>query len=133
MNPPDVNLYLVGFMGTGKTTVGRAVAHKIGFHLLDSDHEIERLQKKTIADICTMIRNAGLAGIPMVKYNLTFIGVVRTARTVGRGGSSLSAFDYDKSVQEPALTEAGAISDEGAKRFEAFLKARNDPDRMLDP
>jgi hypothetical protein len=32
-----------------------------------------------------------------------------------------------------AAVEAGAISDEGAKRFEAFLKARNDPDRMLDP
>jgi len=51
MNAADVNLYLVGFMGTGKTTVGRAVAHKLGFNLLDSDHEIERLQKKTIADI----------------------------------------------------------------------------------
>jgi shikimate kinase len=51
MNPADVNLYLVGFMGTGKTTVGRAVAQKIGFQVLDSDHEIERLQKKTIPDI----------------------------------------------------------------------------------
>src|SRR5690606_25497385 len=29
--------------------------------------------------------------------------------------------------------EAGAISDESAKRLESFLKARNDPDRMLDP
>ena len=51
MNATDVNLYLVGFMGTGKTTVGRAVAHKVGFHLLDSDHEIEHQQKKTIPDI----------------------------------------------------------------------------------
>jgi shikimate kinase len=51
MDPADVNLYLVGFMGTGKSTVGRAVAHKIGFQLLDSDHEIERLQGKTIPDI----------------------------------------------------------------------------------
>jgi shikimate kinase len=40
MNAGDVNLYLVGFMGTGKTTVGRAVAQRIGFTLLDSDHEI---------------------------------------------------------------------------------------------
>jgi len=32
-----------------------------------------------------------------------------------------------------AAVEAGAISDDGAKRFEAFLKARNDPERMLDP
>jgi shikimate kinase len=51
MNPADVNLYLVGFMGTGKTTVGRAVGQKLGFHVLDSDHEIERLHGKSIPDI----------------------------------------------------------------------------------
>lgn len=51
MNPADVNLYLVGFMGTGKTTVGRAAGQKLGFQVLDSDHEIERLQGKTIPDI----------------------------------------------------------------------------------
>ena len=51
MNAADVNLYLVGFMGTGKTTVGRAVAHKLNFQLLDSDHEIERQQAKTIPEI----------------------------------------------------------------------------------
>lgn len=51
MNAKDVNLYLVGFMGTGKTTVGRTVAQKLGFVLVDSDHEIERQQGKTIADI----------------------------------------------------------------------------------
>ena len=51
MNATDVNLYLVGFMGTGKSTVGRAVAHKLGFHLLDSDHDIERQQGKTIPEI----------------------------------------------------------------------------------
>ncbi len=32
-----------------------------------------------------------------------------------------------------AAVEAGAISDEAAKRLEGFLKARNDPERMLDP
>jgi len=51
MNAADANLYLVGFMGTGKTTIGRAVAQKLGFALLDSDHEIERQQGKTVADI----------------------------------------------------------------------------------
>jgi shikimate kinase len=47
----DVNLYLVGFMGTGKTTTGRAVAAQLGFLALDSDHEIERLTGKTVAQI----------------------------------------------------------------------------------
>jgi len=35
------NLYLVGFMGTGKSAVGRAVAQKLGFAFVDSDHAIE--------------------------------------------------------------------------------------------
>lgn len=51
MNPADVNLYLVGFMGTGKTTIGRAVAQRLGFDLIDSDQEIERAQGRTIAEI----------------------------------------------------------------------------------
>lgn len=51
MNAADVNLYLVGFMGTGKTTIGRAVAQRLNFAMLDSDQEIERQQGRTIAEI----------------------------------------------------------------------------------
>ena len=49
--PSTANLYLVGFMGTGKTTIGRAVAHRLQFQLLDSDHEIERQEGRSIPDI----------------------------------------------------------------------------------
>jgi shikimate kinase len=51
MHIPEPNLYLVGFMGTGKTTVGRALAQRIAFQLIDSDVEIERQAGRTIADI----------------------------------------------------------------------------------
>ncbi len=44
-------MYLVGFMGTGKTTIGRAVAARMRYRLLDSDHEIERVQGLSIPDI----------------------------------------------------------------------------------
>lgn len=47
----EPNLYLVGFMGTGKSTVGRLVARQTGFSFLDSDHEIERQQGKPVSQI----------------------------------------------------------------------------------
>ena len=35
-------IYLVGFMGSGKSTVGRALADELGWNFLDLDDEIER-------------------------------------------------------------------------------------------
>ncbi|WP_329605111.1 bifunctional shikimate kinase/3-dehydroquinate synthase AroKB [Undibacterium rugosum] len=35
------NIFLVGLMGSGKTTVGRALAKKLNKRFIDSDHEIE--------------------------------------------------------------------------------------------
>ena len=35
------NLYLVGMMGAGKTTVGRMLARRLKLDFVDSDHEIE--------------------------------------------------------------------------------------------
>ena len=45
------NLYLVGFTGTGKSTVGRGVAQQLNRQFIDSDFEIERLSGRTIAQI----------------------------------------------------------------------------------
>jgi len=44
-------LYLVGFMGSGKTTVGRLLAHRLGWSFFDLDHEIEAAENATIAEL----------------------------------------------------------------------------------
>jgi mannonate dehydratase len=76
-----------------------------------------------IDNICHMIENAARAGIPMLKYNMTILGVVRGERTPGRGGSSYSTFIYEKTPQEPPLTEAGPVSAEMMwERITYFLK-----------
>lgn len=44
-------LYLVGFMGAGKTTVGRVLADELGWCFVDIDSDIEAQESKTIAEI----------------------------------------------------------------------------------
>ncbi|HXB58432.1 MAG TPA: shikimate kinase [Candidatus Acidoferrales bacterium] len=46
-----VNIALIGFMGTGKTSVGRLVAEQLHFDYLDTDEMIQAATGKTIADI----------------------------------------------------------------------------------
>jgi len=44
-------IYVVGFMGAGKSTVGRHLAHRLGWSFFDIDEEIERAEKASIANI----------------------------------------------------------------------------------
>ncbi len=44
-------IYLVGFMGSGKSTVGRALADELGWHFFDLDEEIEQREGAAISHI----------------------------------------------------------------------------------
>ncbi len=44
-------IFLTGFMGCGKTTVGNALADALGWTFVDLDQEIEAREKTTIAEI----------------------------------------------------------------------------------
>jgi shikimate kinase len=49
--PTRENLVLVGFMGTGKSTIGRQVARKLGFQFLDMDHVIVDREGAPVAQL----------------------------------------------------------------------------------
>jgi shikimate kinase len=54
VGPVRVNtdkLYLVGFMGAGKTTVGRALSRRIGWRFEDIDERIEARAHRSVASI----------------------------------------------------------------------------------
>ena len=44
-------IYLVGFMGCGKTTIGRLLARRIGWHFADLDHDIEKAHGATVQQL----------------------------------------------------------------------------------
>ncbi len=51
MSESRKNIVLIGFMGTGKSTVGKTLSKKMGRTLVDIDQRIEEGQKRRIADI----------------------------------------------------------------------------------
>jgi len=51
MTDIDKHIVLIGFMGSGKSTVGRILADKLGSGFVDMDEEIEQSQGQTISQI----------------------------------------------------------------------------------
>jgi shikimate kinase len=47
----EKTVFLIGFMGSGKSTVGKQLAQEFGVSFLDSDAEIEQNAGKTISEI----------------------------------------------------------------------------------
>jgi mannonate dehydratase len=82
----------------------------------ERDRDIECFQKH--------IENCAAVGVKGVKYNLTLLGVQRTARTAGRGGSSYSSWklaDAKKRAEEK--TRAGRVkADDYWERITYFLE-----------
>ena len=46
-----MNIYLVGFMGSGKSGLGDKIATRLNFKFSDLDKEIEISEKKSISEI----------------------------------------------------------------------------------
>jgi shikimate kinase len=56
---PSINIFLVGLMGSGKTTIGRALARHRHVPFFDSDHEIEACCGVSIPTIFEIEGEAG--------------------------------------------------------------------------
>lgn len=55
----DANIFLIGMMGAGKTTVGRALAKRLGLEFADADRE---LVERTGVPVATIFEIEGEAG-----------------------------------------------------------------------
>jgi shikimate kinase len=84
------NLALIGFMGTGKSSVGRFVAAHLGFEFLDTDDLIEAQAGKTITEI---FRDEGEAAFRERERALVHVLATRERTVLATGGGLPVFFD----------------------------------------
>ncbi|MBR8827791.1 MAG: shikimate kinase [Gomphosphaeria aponina SAG 52.96 = DSM 107014] len=53
-----ISIYLIGMMGSGKTTVGKVMAQKLGYRFFDTDVLIEQVAAKSINEIFATVGEA---------------------------------------------------------------------------
>lgn len=82
---PGTNVVLTGFMGTGKSTVGRALAERLGRHFLDTDALIEQ-QHGPIRDI---FATRGEATFRELEHQLASELAQRHSLVIATGGRTL--------------------------------------------
>ena len=80
------NIYLAGFMGTGKSTIGKELARVLGRKYLDIDTELEQRYGCTIAQ---MFANKGEAWFREREREFCLEVASMTNRVVATGGGAL--------------------------------------------
>lgn len=83
-------LVLIGFSGTGKSTVGRLVAERLGWDLLDMDDEIESRAGMTIPDMFAL---RGEPAFRELERQVFLEGLRRTNAVMSTGGGAVCTED----------------------------------------
>jgi mannonate dehydratase len=79
-------------------------------------------RNRQIDQACEVIRMAGQAGLRGLNYNITILGHLRTPAKTGRGGATLSTFNFEKLPQDIKDFPGAAGEDEMWERIEYWLK-----------
>jgi shikimate kinase len=96
-------IYLVGFMGCGKTTIGRMYADEIGWRFGDLDDDIEIAQKTTISDLFLRLGEPAFRRIETEAIHERVMSVRRGSPTVLSLGGG--AFAREENIE--ILTDNG--------------------------
>jgi shikimate kinase/3-dehydroquinate synthase len=98
----DRHVALIGFMGAGKTTLGAAVADRLGRRLVDLDHELSRSMRQTIPEL---FEERGEAEFRVLEAEIT-IDALQNERpaVLALGGGAVETPQIRSALCEHALT-----------------------------
>jgi shikimate kinase len=94
------NLALVGFMGTGKTTIGHMVAAQLGFEFVDTDELIETQTKRKIAEI---FKTDGEATFRNLEADVVRSLAAARDKVISTGGGLVTRPENMNALKEHAL------------------------------
>lgn len=117
------NLILIGMMGSGKTTVGRALARQLDKEFVDSDEEIQRRTGVTIPHIFDV---EGEAGFRQRESAAIADLVARNDIVLATGGGAVLAAQNRK-----ILRQNGLVIYLKASVQDLWQRTRNDRNRPL--
>lgn len=80
------NVYLVGLMGAGKTTIAKVLAKRLAYHFVDSDHEIE---SRTGVSLPTIFEIEGEEGFRKREAQVIADLACLRGRVVATGGGAV--------------------------------------------
>jgi len=137
------HLFLAGFMGTGKTVVGGAVAKRLGWAFIDLDDMIVSLCQRSIPDIFRLegedafrlhearaLRLAVIShhsvialggGTPMLTPNANIIRATGRCWLLTASCTDIWARVRGNLAERPLLSELVSSSGAGQAQFERFL------------
>jgi len=117
------NIFLVGLMGAGKTTVGRRLARRLGKTFYDCDEEIERA---TGVKIPVIFDIEGEAGFRAREARILAELVVRSDIVLATGGGAVLSADNRK-----LLADNGVVVYLRAVASDLWARTRHDRNRPL--
>jgi shikimate kinase len=120
---PDAPLFLIGFMATGKTTVGRILAARLGWKLVDLDEVIAREAGQSVPRI---FETEGEAGFRAREARAVEAAARERALVVATGGGAACREDNLRAMLGAGRVVALAITPE-----EAVRRARGGAGRPL--
>jgi len=127
------HVYLTGFMGAGKSTVGRVLAELLGWPFVDLDASIEAQQETSIAEIFS---SRGQVGFRQLESEALRSLDNSTAMVVATGGGVLSVPENRQWMRAHGITvwldvpfevvmeRLGSTSQETRPLFESEPRAR---------
>ena len=101
MSQEKSNIYLLGFMGAGKTTIGKALAALLGYSFWDTDELVETQAR---APITKIFEEHGEAYFRKVESDVVRQVADRSGLVVAVGGGAGLAEDNWVSIQQSGLS-----------------------------